>query len=68
MTRHLRWLTILFSICLLFSMPFTAFAFEAADDTRYVGIDVSKWQGTIDFAQVQQAGVQIVYMLSLIHI
>lgn len=43
-------------------MPFTAFAFEASDDTRYVGIDVSKWQGTIDFAQVQQAGVQIVYM------
>ena len=62
MKRTFRWLAIIFSVCLMLFGGATAFAFEAADEARYVGIDVSKWQGTIDYAQVQQAGVQIVYM------
>ena len=28
----------------------------------HLGIDVSKWQGTIDFVKVKQAGIEIVYM------
>ncbi len=29
---------------------------------RYHGIDVSMWQGTIDFTRVRNAGIQIVYI------
>lgn len=37
-------------------------AIEPANDTIYAGIDVSKWQGTINYAQVKQAGIEIVYI------
>lgn len=37
-------------------------AMEPSSSVQYDGIDVSKWQGTIDFAKVKEAGVEIVYM------
>lgn len=38
------------------------YAFGPSDSTLYEGIDVSGWQGTINYAEVKNAGIQIVYM------
>lgn len=35
---------------------------QSLDEGKYSGIDVSNWQGTIDFSQVKNSGVQVVYM------
>ena len=40
------------------------YAFEPSNPTLYEGIDVSGWQGNIDFSQVKNAGIEIVYMKS----
>ena len=37
-------------------------AFEASSQTLYDGIDVSSWQGNIDFSKVKNSGISIVYM------
>lgn len=39
-------------------------AFSPSGDTIYDGIDVSSWQGNIDFSQVKASGVEIVYIKS----
>ena len=53
------WLALL--LCMsMFLMPVSAL--EAAQGRQYSGIDVSRYQGEIDFAQVRQAGVEIVYI------
>ena len=31
--------------------------------TTYKGIDISNWQGSINFSEVKNSGVQIVYIL-----
>lgn len=38
------------------------YAFGPSNDTLYQGIDVSGWQGTINYAEVKNAGIEIVYM------
>ena len=38
------------------------YAFGPSNPTLYEGIDVSGWQGNIDFAQVKNDGIEIVYM------
>lgn len=38
------------------------YAFVPSNKELYEGIDVSGWQGNIDFAQVKRAGIEIVYM------
>lgn len=35
---------------------------ESRNEKNYKGIDVSNWQGNIDFGNVKDSGVQIVYM------
>ena len=30
--------------------------------TTYKGIDISNWQGSVDFSEVKNSGVQIVYI------
>ncbi len=47
-------------ICLLF--PLTALAFPPAETPLMDGIDVSVWQGEVDFEQVRAAGVEVVYI------
>lgn len=65
MQRSKRTLSIILAACLM-GMLFTAVprasALEADDDTIYRGIDVSQWQGEIDFARVAEAGIRIVYI------
>ena len=38
------------------------YALTAQDDLIYQGIDISSWQGNIDFAKVKEAGIEIVYI------
>lgn len=38
------------------------YAFGPSNSILYQGIDVSGWQGTIDYAQVRNAGIEVVYM------
>lgn len=38
------------------------FAFGPSSDDIYQGIDVSEWQGNIDFEAVKQAGIEAVYI------
>lgn len=53
------WLALL--LCMsMFLMPVSAL--EAAEGRQYSGIDVSRYQGEIDFEQVRQEGVEIVYI------
>lgn len=39
-------------------------AFSPSGDMIYDGIDVSSWQGNIDFSQVKASGIEIVYIKS----
>ena len=41
-----------------------SFAFSPSGDTIYEGIDVSSWQGEIDFSQVKASGIEVVYIKS----
>jgi len=38
------------------------FAFGPSSDMIYRGIDVSEWQGTIDYEEVRDAGIEVVYI------
>lgn len=51
---------LLLAAALLFST--VAAALPPSSDDSYAGIDISKWQGEIDFAKVAQSGVKIVYI------
>lgn len=51
---------ILSIITLLFTIP--VFAFPPSNNELYNGIDVSEWQGRIDFERVKQSGIDIVYI------
>ena len=54
-----------FSIIFLIAFVFTPiFAFEPSSSNIYQGIDVSHWQGDIDFASVKRSGISVVYMKS----
>ena len=53
--------------CFLFIFvlfPSFCFAFPASSSTLYDGIDVSEWQGSIDFSLVKEAGIDVVYIRS----
>ncbi len=66
-TRLLKILNItimLFFIIFLLTPLNIVFAFPPSSSTLYDGIDVSEWQGSIDFSKVKQAGIEIVYIRS----
>lgn len=56
------------TICTLLLMIFSIIpiskvkAIEPASQTTYLGIDVSNYQGNINYSQVKQAGIEIVYI------
>lgn len=55
------------STALLFTiifLPLEVLALNPSSSTIYQGIDVSQWQGNIDYRKVKNAGIQIVYMKS----
>lgn len=47
-------------VLLLFAVP--VFAFPPSNDQIYEGIDVSEWQGRINFEEVADSGIKIVYI------
>ncbi len=47
---------------LLLSIAIPVFAFPPSSDEIYEGIDVSEWQGTINFEEVADSGIDIVYI------
>lgn len=64
--RKIKIVVILFYLVTFFiiSTSVSSLAFGPSSSTIYQGIDVSSWQGTIDFTQVKNAGIDIVYMKS----
>ena len=57
--KHLRGaagiiLSLIFAVCFMCSPAFAA-------SRLYQGMDVSSWQGDIDFQAVRAAGIQVVY-------
>lgn len=53
---------ILILIIMILSITFPVFAFPPSSDNIYDGIDVSEWQGKIDFAEVAKSGIDVVYI------
>lgn len=57
----------LFVIALLFTIafiPISAMATTPSSNNILDGIDVSNWQGSINFSEVKKAGIEIVYIKS----
>ena len=49
-------------LAIIISVNISVFAFGPSNDKLYNGIDVSEWQGDIDFREVANAGIEIVYI------
>ena len=58
--RKLIVLMLLIMFVLTVSIPI--FAFPPSDEIVYKGIDVSEWQGDINFEEVAEAGIEVVYI------
>ena len=55
-------LVFFFSFFVIFCISNMIYAFSPSENMLYDGIDVSSWQGNIDFSRVKQAGIDIVYI------
>ena len=51
-------LIVILSFCIINN----SYALEASGDLIYNGIDVSNWQGYIDYSEVKEDGIEIVYI------
>ena len=52
-------------ICIFFLLiQFKIYAFGPSSSTIYNGIDISAWQNIIDFTDVKNDGIRIVYIKS----
>lgn len=51
-------------IFIIYIMPVPIFAFGPSSDEIYQGIDVSTYQGNIDFEKVKKSGIEVVYIKS----
>lgn len=47
---------------IIYVIPNQSIAFGPSDDTLYEGIDVSSYQGEIDFEKVKEDGIEVVYI------
>lgn len=57
-----RFVTAFLSLILMFVMLLPAGTVSAATDKQYCGVDVSVWQGEIDFEKVKDSGIDAVYI------
>lgn len=64
MNKKLILIVCLFLTCIFVSSFDKVLAFPASSSEIYDGIDVSEWQGNIDFARVKASGIDIVYIKS----
>ena len=60
--RKKLFIKVLVLMVILLSIKIQSFAFGPSNDRLYNGIDVSEWQGTINFEQVANSGIEIVYI------
>lgn len=60
--KNKTFISILILFITLLSIVIPVFAFPPSNDEIYEGIDVSEWQGKIDFKEVKEAGIDIVYI------
>ncbi len=66
-TKHnlkIALLTLVFILFFTFFAPFPSQAFGPSSNQIYQGIDVSSWQGTINFSAVKNSGIDVVYIKS----
>lgn len=49
-------------VIMLLSLAIPVLAFPPSSDEIYDGIDVSEWQGDIDFSKVASSGIKVVYI------
>lgn len=49
-------------VAIIVAISTQAFAFSQSSEKLYNGIDVSEWQGNIDFGEVARAGIEVVYI------
>ncbi len=49
-------------VSIIVAISTQAFAFSQSSEKLYNGIDVSEWQGNIDFGEVARAGIEVVYI------
>lgn len=59
----MKFKTFIITILLAF-LPLSVFATTASSNQIYNGIDVSNWQGYIDYNSVKNNGIDIVYIKS----
>lgn len=62
--KFLALFSFLFALFAVFAFTQSVFAMEPYSDVIYDGIDVSEWQGEIDFERVRDAGKEVVYIRS----
>ena len=60
MNKKIISIILVFIMVLIWTIP--VFALNPSDNDLYKGIDVSEWQGNIDFRKVKKAGIEIVYI------
>lgn len=60
-----KWKAIVLTILTIFMTNINvSYAINASSNVRYQGIDVSNWQGYIDYSKVKNSGIDIVYIKS----
>ena len=57
-------IVIMLTVATIYTMPTKVLAFGPSSNEIYNGIDVSGYQGNIDFEKVKNDGIEIVYMKS----
>lgn len=57
-------ISFLFTIIITTFIQVPCLAFGPSSDKIYQGIDVSSWQGNIDFSAVKNSGIEFVYIKS----
>ena len=57
-----KFLTGAFLLILLLVITVPVYALSPSSNEIYKGIDVSEWQGDIDFARVKEAGIEVIYI------
>lgn len=55
-------ITMTLTLFLFVALGTTVLAFGPSSETIYKGIDVSEWQGDIDFKKVKEDGIKVVYI------
>ena len=60
--RKKLFIIMLFFLVMALSISVPIFAFGPSNNELYSGIDVSEWQGTIDFKEVARSGIEVVYI------